>query len=201
MEKKNQAAREYIMEIISSLPPGSRLPSERELMTHLNVSRPTIQHAIDSLELEGYLHKVSRQGTFTSFFPRQTHLNRMQSFFEVAQNLGVTSYSTTVLEHTVIPANEFLATKMACSIGDPIHYFLRLRKFAHTPVVLEYTYFLDFTVKNISKRTAEKSVYRYIENVMQLEIDFSDNFQKRRLPPYSKFQRLIQLSRWNAFPG
>ena len=182
MERKNHAAREYITEMISTLPPGSKIPSERELMIHLNVSRPTIQHAIDSLELEGYLYKVNRQGTFTSLFPRQTHLNRMQSFYEVAQDLGASSYSTTVLEHSIIPANDFLSVKMHCAVGDPIHYFLRLRKFAHTPTSLEYSYFLDFAVKNISVRTAEKSIYRYIEEVMQLDIDFSDNFIEAVFP-------------------
>ena len=182
MERKNQTAREYIMEMISSLPPGSKIPSERELMTHLGVSRPTIQHAIDSLQLEGYLYKVNRQGTFTSLHPRHTHLNRMQSFFEIVQDLGAISYSTTVLEHSTIPANEFLANKMSCSVGDRIHYFIRLRKFANTPAVLEYTYFGDWAVKNITVNAAEKSIYRYIEDVMRLPIDFCDNFIEAVLP-------------------
>ena len=192
VEKKNQAAKEYIMEMISSLPPGSKIPSERELMTHLGVSRPTIQHAIDSLQLEGYLYKVNRQGTFTALYPRHTHLNRMQSFFETVQDLGAISYSTTVLEHSTVPANEFLANKMACSVGDNIHYFLRLRKYANTPAILEYAYFLDWAVKNISVHAAERSIYRYVEDVMKLPIDFCDNFIDAVLPE-QEIAKLLEI--------
>ena len=182
MEKKNQTTREYMLEMIATLPPGSKLPSERELMQHLRVSRPTIQHAINSLQLEGYLYKINRQGTFTSLYPRHTHLNRMQSFYETVQDLGAISYSTTVLEHSVIPANEFLAKKMSCLVGDTIHYFMRLRKYGKTPATLEYAYFLEWAVKKISIHAAEKSIYRYIESTMRLPIDFCDNFIDAVLP-------------------
>lgn len=90
--KKNFQAREYIMNIILSSPIGTKLPSERELMSHLNFSRPTIQHAIDDLLLDGYLYRVKRQGTFIANNFRSTNLNRISSFNEAARELGVSRH-------------------------------------------------------------------------------------------------------------
>lgn len=44
--------------------PGSRLPSERELATKLNVSRPTIREAMIALELSGIVEIRSGSGVY-----------------------------------------------------------------------------------------------------------------------------------------
>ncbi|MDI9956981.1 MULTISPECIES: FadR/GntR family transcriptional regulator [unclassified Rhodococcus (in: high G+C Gram-positive bacteria)] len=42
--------------------PGSKLPSERELMTMLGASRNSIRHALQDLELRGYVTRKPRAG-------------------------------------------------------------------------------------------------------------------------------------------
>ena len=48
------------------LPPGSRLPSVRELAGQLAINPNTIQRAYESLEQEGYLYTVAGKGSFAS---------------------------------------------------------------------------------------------------------------------------------------
>lgn len=46
------------------LPPGSRLPGERELATRLNVSRPSLREALIALELEGLVEVRGGSGVY-----------------------------------------------------------------------------------------------------------------------------------------
>lgn len=48
------------------LSPNSRIPSSRELVEQLGVSRTTVMEALDRLVAEGYLRSVGRSGTFVS---------------------------------------------------------------------------------------------------------------------------------------
>jgi len=48
------------------LPPGSRLPSSRQLATHAGVSRNTVALAYDSLLADGYLTSRPRSGVFVT---------------------------------------------------------------------------------------------------------------------------------------
>lgn len=48
------------------LPPGSRLPSVRELAGQLAINPNTIQRAYNELEAEGYIYSVAGKGSFVS---------------------------------------------------------------------------------------------------------------------------------------
>src|SRR5829696_8218828 len=53
------------------LPPGTRLPSERELADQLDISRSTLRQAITTLVQSGHLHSVRGRGggTFVALEP------------------------------------------------------------------------------------------------------------------------------------
>lgn len=48
------------------LPPGSRLPSVRELAGQLAINPNTIQRAYESLEAEGYVYSIPGKGSFAA---------------------------------------------------------------------------------------------------------------------------------------
>lgn len=174
METKTQIAKDYLMDIITSSPIGSRLPSERELVSHLGFSRPIIQNAINSLLAAGYIYKVDRQGVFIAQNSRLNILNRQKTFNEIAHDLN-TIPSTEVIDQSVIAAGDVLAKELNCAPGDKVHYYLRLRKHSEMPVELDFSYFADFAVSNITSKYLRSSIHQYIEEVKQLSIASSSS--------------------------
>jgi GntR family transcriptional repressor for pyruvate dehydrogenase complex len=51
---------------LGKLKPGDKLPSERELVKELSVSRSSVREAIKYLSTMGYLDSIKRKGTFVS---------------------------------------------------------------------------------------------------------------------------------------
>ena len=78
------------------LPPGSRLPSVRELAGQLAINPNTIQRAYSQLETEGYVYTVSGRGTFVCEVREQTRQRRaevtarVQPLMEELRDLGMT---------------------------------------------------------------------------------------------------------------
>jgi GntR family transcriptional repressor for pyruvate dehydrogenase complex len=66
--KISDAISEQIRELIlnGSLKPGDRLPSERELVEQLGVSRPSVREALLKLEAKGVVQSRQGGGTFVS---------------------------------------------------------------------------------------------------------------------------------------
>lgn len=56
--------RERLLNRISKMKPGDKLPSERMLSTHFKVARATVGRAIESLEKEGFVVRHQGRGTF-----------------------------------------------------------------------------------------------------------------------------------------
>ena len=52
--------------LTGALPPGSRLPSVRELAGQLAINPNTIQRAYRELELDGYILSVAGKGSFVA---------------------------------------------------------------------------------------------------------------------------------------
>lgn len=64
--------------LTGALPPGSRLPSVRELAGQLAINPNTIQRAYTQLEAEGYVYTVSGRGTFVSEGQEQNRQRRRE---------------------------------------------------------------------------------------------------------------------------
>ena len=78
------------------LPPGSRLPSVRELAGQLAINPNTIQRAYSQLETEGYVYTVSGRGTFVCEVREQNRQRRaevtarVRPLMEELRDLGMT---------------------------------------------------------------------------------------------------------------
>lgn len=63
-ESPAQQLAAYIRQFARTEPPGTRLPSERELAERFGVSRPTVARVIASIRSEGLLDSAQGAGTF-----------------------------------------------------------------------------------------------------------------------------------------
>lgn len=82
--------------LTGALPPGSRLPSVRELAGQLAINPNTIQRAYETLEQEGYVYSVPGKGSFAAqrdeidSTRREELLARLDELAEELLYLGVT---------------------------------------------------------------------------------------------------------------
>lgn len=97
-----------------NITPGSKIPSENELVARFGISRPTIRHAISELINEGILYREKGVGTFVAdrYQPKKTKfigliLPYTKGPFEVEITLGV--------EH-VLYSNNY--TLIFCNSGN-----------------------------------------------------------------------------------
>ncbi len=61
-------------------PNASRIPSENELTSHLNISRSTIRLALQQAEIEGLIERIAGRGTFVAYTPQKAHHSRLIAF-------------------------------------------------------------------------------------------------------------------------
>jgi GntR family transcriptional repressor for pyruvate dehydrogenase complex len=65
-QRRSDEALRQILDLIfqGKLPPGSRLPAERELAELIGVSRNTLRDALNKLEARGYIERRDRSGNY-----------------------------------------------------------------------------------------------------------------------------------------
>jgi GntR family transcriptional regulator len=133
---------EYIAELILSgkLPPGTKLPSEREFSQELEVSRMTIRRSITELVNEGILERQHGSGTFVSK-PRVTYNARELINYINAMALHGIATSSELLEFDEIPASRRLAERLEVEIGSSLFCVSILRLANRVPCVIERFYF------------------------------------------------------------
>src|SRR3984893_13346457 len=85
------------------LPPGSRLPTERELIERSGLSRVTVRSAVGILEDEGWLIRRQGLGTFVAESVKQELEPGVRTITEVLVSRGVTPH-VDVVSHEVVPA-------------------------------------------------------------------------------------------------
>jgi GntR family transcriptional regulator len=87
------------------LPPGSRLPTEQELIARSGLSRVTVRAAVGILEGDGWLIRRQGLGTFVAEPVKQELESGVRTITEVLVSRGVTP-RVEVLSHEVVPAPE-----------------------------------------------------------------------------------------------
>lgn len=117
--------------------PGSRIPSEHELMARFGISRGTVRRAISELVDEGLLVQVRGSGTFVSERALSHPAGeRSLSFGESLREQGK-DFVTHVLEKRVVPAPADVAEHLRIQPDSPVLYLLRVRTVDGKPVICQ----------------------------------------------------------------
>ena len=150
-----------------------KLPTEDEMIEYYNVSRNTIRSALKTLTSQGVIY--SRQGS--GFYIRQ---RSNDNCIPITGTNGLTydfphnTFTNVVLSIELLKADEILAKKMFCEVGDSIYFCKRLRILDDKKFALEFSYYNQKIVPYLGKEIAEKSIYNYLQDNLKLKFGFAD---------------------------
>lgn len=183
-------------------PLDTKIPTENELAEELDVSRPTVRQALDSLARHGYLTRVKGKGTFVTE-PKVLHdtCRFLMSYQTESQYKGV-SLRTRVIENVVVHPPGHVAQSLDLLPNEKVVRLTRLRWLEDyhngAPVVYTTVYVplklfpdmteLDFTDRSFYDALEERGM-GVRSNVKKLEVVPST----ARLTEYLKTNRYEPL--------
>lgn len=135
---KYYLVKQHLLERIESLPPGSPVPTERDLTAELETSRTTVRQALGELVGEGRLVRRQGSGTFVAE-PKITWPLHLSSFTKQAAASGFAA-TTELLETERVRAGSEVASKLALKSGAPVFRVERLRLVGDQPMAVETSY-------------------------------------------------------------
>ncbi|HEY4024200.1 MAG TPA: GntR family transcriptional regulator [Pseudonocardiaceae bacterium] len=137
-EPKYWGFKRHLLDLLSSMPPGSPIPTERSLAAEFDVSRTTVRQALAELTVEGRLLRVQGKGTFAAE-PKVAQRLQLSSYTEDMRAQG-REPSSRLLEISEDPADIDLARLLAIRAGAKVLRMHRLRLADNEPMAIETTH-------------------------------------------------------------
>ena len=119
--------------------PGTRVPSENELVESFGISRMTANRALRELTSEGFLSRVPGVGTFVKEPPARSSLMELRNIAEEIKQRGH-RYSARILAKSEIEATPLLAEEFEGKLSDRLFHIVIVHEENATPVQLEDRY-------------------------------------------------------------
>ncbi|WP_078550155.1 GntR family transcriptional regulator [Litchfieldia alkalitelluris] len=165
---------EQIKALIESgkLKSGDCLPSEREYAEKFKVSRMTVRQAINNLVNDGFLYREKGKGTFVAQKKFEQVLHGLTSFTEDMKARGLTP-GNRIFSFELLFANELIAKQLDMTVRDPVYQIERIRLADNEPIALETSFISANLIKDLTKEAMHQSLYNYIEEELNLRIDYS----------------------------
>ncbi len=120
--------------------PGQQIPSERELMDSLKVSRSTIRQGLDFLVREGVLQRVQGRGTFVAPPKIRKSVLRLLEFSDVVRDSGHHSDVVLIGKKRTDPPGE-IRQRLGLASGAPSIWLQRLLVVDQAPLLIETAHF------------------------------------------------------------
>lgn len=153
------------------LGPGDALPSEREFAEEYQISRMTVRQAINNMVNEGLLYRQKGRGTYVADQKFEQDLSGLTSFSEDMRKREFVPSSELIsirtLNHTPL-----ISEKLKLTADDLVYEFKRLRLADNEPIALETIYTPVKIIGDIDEVDITKSFYQYLENKLNLTIDY-----------------------------
>ncbi len=157
-----------ILALIAGLPPGSAVPTERELAETFETSRTTVRQAIAELVVNGRLERTQGRGTFVAQ-PKLMQVRQLTSFSQDLQSEGWRPGSV-VLSVTEEPAQGEVCARLNVSPGTTIHRVERLRTAADEPIAHEVARLPGPLPALADELASRGSLYRTLRERFGIEI-------------------------------
>ncbi len=150
------------------------LPTENELMDIYSYSKDTIRKALSILEMDGYIQK--RQGRNSIILDhnlvRKPYLSELKTVSEL--NRSAHHHVQTELTNLYIVQGQPEVMK-ELEVDDKTDFYRvsRVRTIDGERLEYEISYFDRRVIPYLSKEVAESSIYKYLEEELNLEISHS----------------------------
>lgn len=189
--KLYELLRKHILEGIYE--EGTLLPSENELCSTYNMTRPTVRHALDTLVREGMIVKQQGKGSIVRKPPQNIGI---LSIAGTASAIGVRYLQTDILQKPEIrPWPEdfaFELTLLEREVG--CIYLERLRYVEGIPVFYDINHLPNLYLPRITGRSFEnKSLFEMLRKHYQIEI-LGGEQKLKAIKPDSKISQLLKLT-------
>jgi len=122
---KYYQVKKQLLELTSSMTPGSPVPPERELARVYETSRTTVRQALAELVVEGRLLRMQGKGTFVAK-PKVAQVLELASYTEGMRQHGLHP-QTRILDVGYVTADEHLADLLGIRPGGRVLRLHRLR--------------------------------------------------------------------------
>ncbi len=155
---KYYRVKEAILVLIADLPPGSVLPTERQLAVRYGTSRTTVRQAIAELVMDGRLVRTQGSGTFVA----QPKMMRVRPLSSFSQDLAADGWrsGSVVLGISEVAADAELAGHLGVQPGMQVQRLERIRTVAGEQIAHEIAY-LPRPLPGLAEQLAERgSLYR-----------------------------------------
>lgn len=167
-EPKYYGVKRHLLEIIGSLPPGSPVPTERDLTGRVGTSRTTVRQALSDLVAEGRLIRRQGAGTFVAE-PKITWPLQLTSFTEQAAAVGFQA-GAKLLTAARVRANAEIAERLQLAPSSPVYRLERLRLADGRPMALETSYLSAARFPGLLGRIRRtSSLYRVLTERYRIE--------------------------------
>ncbi len=147
---------------------GMRLPDERSLAEHYQVSRSSMKRAMELLSQQGIVFKKRGSGTFIN----PLYLKNQSLFRYEGSNLGLTDslkvpgkkQGIKLLSFSVIKTPKGIAQDLFLKENDFVYQFKRLRFLDKQPFLIETGYVPIKIVPELKPEHLKKSLFNYLED-------------------------------------
>lgn len=144
---------------------GDVLLPEREICKEQEVSRMTVNKAINSLVAEGILYRKQGKGTFVSKKKKKYQFNNVKGFTDVMKSRGI-DIKTDIIKFEMLNPEENIMKKLGISNKkENVYKIIRLRYVENEPFVYEIAYIPEKICAGMTKGMLDNnSLYRILEN-------------------------------------
>jgi GntR family transcriptional regulator len=172
-EPKYWGLKRHLLELLSSLPPGSPIPTERSLAAEFDVSRTTVRQALADLTVEGRLLRVQGKGTFAAE-PKVAQRLQLSSYTEDMRAQG-REPSSRLLDIAEIPAEGELSVLLGVRNGAKVLRMQRLRLADGEPMAIETSHLPLGRFRGLRKYvSAGGSLYQVLRERYDVEMGHAE---------------------------
>jgi GntR family transcriptional regulator len=146
------------------LRPGQKLQPERDLASHLGVSRSTLRAALTALEHEGAVKRLPGRGggTFVSAGKVERDLSRIVGVPSLLRDQGFTA-GTQLLSAALVAADTETATALDLAPGEFVFDIVRIRLADSQPISLEHARLPAQMFPGLLGRALSGSLYELLQ--------------------------------------